>query len=211
MSMVSLFTVAGDTIMREGTAATKMYFVHEGVVEVLVAGGQEVVATLSDGSYFGETCLWSSGSRRPVSVRADTYCNLFSLSATAFTRVMDRYPKFKDHVTSVLVDRANRMANIGQRVAAGDTNLWHEEIIITYMWHGKTNCHVVQYFGFFFTLHRYCCSILLDYPSQTTYYIFVCVFFFLELNFHYCHTTIIYNYYIILCFTNYLLFLFEKN
>ncbi|CAH1723761.1 potassium/sodium hyperpolarization-activated cyclic nucleotide-gated channel 2 isoform X2 [Aphis gossypii] len=113
----------GDTIMREGTAATKMYFVHEGVVEVLVADGQEVVATLSDGSYFGETCLWSSGSRRPVSVRADTYCNLFSLSATAFTRVMDRYPKFKDHVTSVLVDRANRMANIGQRVAAGDTNL----------------------------------------------------------------------------------------
>ncbi|XP_060853806.1 potassium/sodium hyperpolarization-activated cyclic nucleotide-gated channel 2 isoform X2 [Rhopalosiphum padi] len=113
----------GDTIMREGTAATKMYFVHEGVVEVLVAGGKEVVATLSDGSYFGETCLWSSGSRRPVSVRADTYCNLFSLSATAFTRVMDRYPKFKDHVTSVLVDRANRMANIGQRVAAGDTNL----------------------------------------------------------------------------------------
>ncbi|XP_022173768.1 potassium/sodium hyperpolarization-activated cyclic nucleotide-gated channel 2 isoform X3 [Myzus persicae] len=113
----------GDTIMREGTAATKMYFVHEGVVEVLVAGGQEVVATLSDGSYFGETCLWASGARRPVSVRADTYCNLFSLSATAFTRVMDRYPKFKDHVTSVLVDRANRMANIGQRVVSGDTKL----------------------------------------------------------------------------------------
>ncbi|XP_015370950.1 PREDICTED: potassium/sodium hyperpolarization-activated cyclic nucleotide-gated channel 1-like isoform X1 [Diuraphis noxia] len=113
----------GDTIMREGTAATKMYFVHEGVVEVLVAGGQEVVATLSDGSYFGETCLWASGARRPVSVRADTYCNLFSLSATAFTRVMDRYPKFKDHVTSVLVDRANRMANIDQRVVSGDTKL----------------------------------------------------------------------------------------
>lgn len=113
----------GDTIMREGTAATKMYFVHEGVVEVLVAGGQEVVATLSDGSYFGETCLWASGTRRPVSVRADTYCNLFSLSATEFTRVMDRYPKFKDHVASVLVDRANRMANIGQRLIAGDTKL----------------------------------------------------------------------------------------
>lgn len=110
--------VAGDTIMREGTAATKMYFIHEGAVEVLVAGGQEVVATLGDGNYFGETCLWASGARRPVSVRAETYCNLFSLSATAFTRVMDRYPKFKDHVTAVLVDRAKRMANIGQRLAA---------------------------------------------------------------------------------------------
>uniref|UniRef100_A0A2S2R8W3 Potassium/sodium hyperpolarization-activated cyclic nucleotide-gated channel 2 n=1 Tax=Sipha flava TaxID=143950 RepID=A0A2S2R8W3_9HEMI len=103
--------------MREGTAATKMYFIHEGIVEVLVVNGQEVVATLSDGCYFGETCLWASGARRPVSVRAETYCNLFSLSATAFARVMDRYPKFKDHVTTVLIDRANRMANIGKRLA----------------------------------------------------------------------------------------------
>lgn len=109
--------------MREGTAATKMYFIHEGVVEVLVVGGQEVVATLSDGNYFGETCLWASGSRRPVSVRADTYCNLFSLSADEFARVTERYPKFKEHVSTVLADRANRMANIGQRLAAGDTKL----------------------------------------------------------------------------------------
>lgn len=100
-----------------------MYFIHEGVVEVLVANGQEVVATLADGSYFGETCLWASGARRPVSVRAETYCNLFSLSASAFVRVMERHPKFKDHVTAVMVDRANRMADIGQRLAAGDTKL----------------------------------------------------------------------------------------
>lgn len=110
--------------MREGTAATKMYFIHEGVVEVLVSGGQEVVATLTDGSYFGETCLWAtSGTRRPVSVRAETYCSLFSLSATAFARVMGRYPKFKEHVAAVLDDRAARMANIDKRLAAGDTKL----------------------------------------------------------------------------------------
>lgn len=100
-----------------------MYFIHDGAVEVLVANGQEVVATLADGSYFGETCLWASGTRRSVSVRAETYCNLFSLSASAFMRVMDRHPKFKDHLTTVLADRANRMANIDQRRAAGDTKL----------------------------------------------------------------------------------------
>lgn len=104
--------------MREGTAATKMYFVHEGVVEVLVADGREVVATLGDGSYFGETCLWASGARRPVSVRAETYCSLFSLSAAAFDRVTDRYPKFKEHVTAVLADRAKRMAGVGRPAAA---------------------------------------------------------------------------------------------
>lgn len=115
---------AGDSIMREGTAATKMYFIHEGIVEVLVSDGQEVVATLSDGSYFGETCLWATlGTRRPVSVRAETYCNLFSLSAVAFVRVLSRYPKFKDHVDAVLDERATRMANIDKRLAAGDTKL----------------------------------------------------------------------------------------
>ncbi|VVC43365.1 Hypothetical protein CINCED_3A007854 [Cinara cedri] len=105
----------GDMVIREGTAATKMYFLHEGAVEVLVSDAQEVVATLSDGNYFGETCLWALGARRSVSVRAETYCNLFSLTATAFHRVVDRYPKFKDHVTAVLVDRANRVAAVGQR------------------------------------------------------------------------------------------------
>lgn len=108
--------------MREGTAATKMYFVHEGAVEVLVADGQEVVATLNDGSYFGETCLWATGARRPVSVRAEVYCNLFSLTADAFHRVADRYPKFKEHVTAILADRADRMAAVGRR-PPGDTKL----------------------------------------------------------------------------------------
>lgn len=116
---------AGDTIVREGTAATKMYFIHEGVVEVLVASGQEVVATLDDGSFFGETCLWAPGARRSVSVRAETYCNLFSLSADAFGHVVDQCPKFKDYVTAVLEERANRMAIVDQHLATGDTKPWH--------------------------------------------------------------------------------------
>lgn len=111
----------GDTIMREGTAATKMYFIHEGVVEVLVASGQEVVATLDDGSFFGETCLWAPGARRAVSVRAETYCNLFSLSANAFNRVVDQCPKFKGYATAMLEERANRMAVVDQNLAPGDT------------------------------------------------------------------------------------------
>ena len=42
----------GDVIIQEATVGTKMYFIQEGVVEVVTSGGQ-VVATLSDGSYFG--------------------------------------------------------------------------------------------------------------------------------------------------------------
>ncbi|XP_050423418.1 potassium/sodium hyperpolarization-activated cyclic nucleotide-gated channel 1 isoform X2 [Adelges cooleyi] len=113
----------GDTIMREGTVATKMYFVQEGVVEVVIAEGQQVVATLSDGSYFGETCLWAPGSRRPVTVRAETYCTLFSLPSSAFSQTLDKYPEFKKQVTVVLTDRAIRMAELGQCLAEGDAKL----------------------------------------------------------------------------------------
>jgi len=42
----------GDIIIHEATAGTKMYFIQEGVVNVVRNNGQ-VTATLSDGSYFG--------------------------------------------------------------------------------------------------------------------------------------------------------------
>ena len=42
----------GDVIIQEGTVGTKMYFIQEGVV-VVVTSDERVVATLSDGSYFG--------------------------------------------------------------------------------------------------------------------------------------------------------------
>ena len=52
----------------------------------------EVATSLSDGSYFGEICLLTNA-RRTASVRAETYCNLFSLSVDHFDRFisnMDR-------------------------------------------------------------------------------------------------------------------------
>lgn len=42
----------GDFIIRQGTTGNKMYFIQEGIVDV-VNGTGEVVTSLSDGSYFG--------------------------------------------------------------------------------------------------------------------------------------------------------------
>jgi signal-transduction protein with cAMP-binding, CBS, and nucleotidyltransferase domain len=42
----------GDLIIREGTIGTKMYFIQEGIVDI-IKGNNEVMTTLSDGSYFG--------------------------------------------------------------------------------------------------------------------------------------------------------------
>ena len=42
----------GDLIIKEGTLGTKMYFIQEGIVDIITKDG-EVVTSLSDGSYFG--------------------------------------------------------------------------------------------------------------------------------------------------------------
>lgn len=42
----------GNFIIREGTMGTKMYFIQEGIVDIITKDG-EVATSLSDGSYFG--------------------------------------------------------------------------------------------------------------------------------------------------------------
>ena len=78
----------GDIIIKEGTIGTKMYFIQEGIVDIVMSNG-EVATSLSDGSYFGEICLLTNA-RRVASVRAETYCNVFSLSVNHFNAVLDQ-------------------------------------------------------------------------------------------------------------------------
>jgi len=42
----------GDYIIKEGTIGNKMYFIQEGIVDIVTKNG-EVATSLSDGSYFG--------------------------------------------------------------------------------------------------------------------------------------------------------------
>ena len=67
-----------------------MYFIQEGIVDIVMSDG-EVATSLSDGSYFGEICLLTNA-RRVASVRAETYCNVFSLSVDHFNAVLEQYP-----------------------------------------------------------------------------------------------------------------------
>ncbi|PSN30615.1 Potassium/sodium hyperpolarization-activated cyclic nucleotide-gated channel 3 [Blattella germanica] len=97
----------GDIIIKEGTIGTKMYFIQEGIVDIVMANG-EVATSLSDGSYFGEICLLTNA-RRVASVRAETYCNLFSLSVEHFNVVLDQYPLMRRTMESVAAERLNKI------------------------------------------------------------------------------------------------------
>ncbi|XP_059350923.1 potassium/sodium hyperpolarization-activated cyclic nucleotide-gated channel 3-like [Daphnia carinata] len=97
----------GDIIIKEGTIGTKMYFIQEGIVDIVMGNG-EVATSLSDGSYFGEICLLTNA-RRVASVRAETYCNLFSLSVEHFNAVLDQYPLMRRTLESVAAERLNKI------------------------------------------------------------------------------------------------------
>uniref|UniRef100_A0A8D0ELX1 Hyperpolarization activated cyclic nucleotide gated potassium and sodium channel 2 n=1 Tax=Strix occidentalis caurina TaxID=311401 RepID=A0A8D0ELX1_STROC len=103
----------GDYIIREGTIGKKMYFIQHGVVSILTKGNKEM--KLSDGSYFGEICLLTRG-RRTASVRADTYCRLYSLSVDNFNEVLEEYPMMRRAFETVAIDRLDR---IGRAQRAG--------------------------------------------------------------------------------------------
>uniref|UniRef100_A0A3B3SJS0 Cyclic nucleotide-binding domain-containing protein n=1 Tax=Paramormyrops kingsleyae TaxID=1676925 RepID=A0A3B3SJS0_9TELE len=98
----------GDFIIREGTVGRKMYFIQHGRVSVLTRGNKET--KLSDGSYFGEICLLTRG-RRTASVRADTYCRLYSLSVDSFNEVLEEHPMMRRAFETVAVDRLDRIGN----------------------------------------------------------------------------------------------------
>ncbi|KAK2718797.1 potassium/sodium hyperpolarization-activated cyclic nucleotide-gated channel 3-like isoform X2 [Artemia franciscana] len=97
----------GDIIIKEGTIGNKMYFIQEGIVDIVMNNG-EVATSLSDGSYFGEICLLTNA-KRVASVRAETYCNLFSLSVEHFNAVLEQYPLMRRTMESVAAERLNKI------------------------------------------------------------------------------------------------------
>ena len=72
----------GDYIIKEGTMGTKMYFIQEGVVDV-ISKENEILTSLSDGSYFGGECpLIIKGSQSRQNILKLFY---FSLCKNLFT------------------------------------------------------------------------------------------------------------------------------
>ena len=55
-----------------------------------------------------EICLLTRG-RRTASVRADTYCRLYSLSVDHFNEVLEEYPMMRRAFETVALDRLDRI------------------------------------------------------------------------------------------------------
>uniref|UniRef100_UPI0037E72D47 potassium/sodium hyperpolarization-activated cyclic nucleotide-gated channel 3 n=1 Tax=Semicossyphus pulcher TaxID=241346 RepID=UPI0037E72D47 len=148
----------GDYIIREGTIGKKMYFIQHGVVSVLTKGNKET--KLSDGSYFGEICLLTRG-RRTASVRADTYCRLYSLSVDNFNEVLEEYPMMRRAFETVALDRLDRIGKknsilqhkVQHDLSSGVLNYQENEIIQQIVQHDRDMAH--------------CAHLMQNAPAQT--------------------------------------------
>lgn len=85
----------GDFVCRKGDVGKEMYIIKKGKLEVL-GDNNETVATLSDGSYFGEISILNiknkAGNRRTANVRSLGYSDLFRLSKADLLEVLEEYP-----------------------------------------------------------------------------------------------------------------------
>ncbi|XP_053551388.1 potassium/sodium hyperpolarization-activated cyclic nucleotide-gated channel 3 [Bombina bombina] len=134
-----------DYIIREGTVGKKMYFIQHGVVSILTRGSKET--KLSDGSYFGEICLLTRG-RRTASVRADTYCRLYSLSVDNFNEVLEEYPMMRRAFETVAMDRLDRIGKknsiLLRKRAENSTGSVNNEMIQQIVKHDRDMAHNIQ-------------------------------------------------------------------
>ncbi|BDA78706.1 hypothetical protein LPTSP3_g16360 [Leptospira kobayashii] len=84
----------GDWIYREGDFPNNMYFIAKGQVEIYQENTKTVIATLNEGSFFGETDLFERTERK-LSAKAIQFCDLYILDFESLDRILKHHPEEK--------------------------------------------------------------------------------------------------------------------
>ncbi|XP_070576616.1 cyclic nucleotide-gated channel rod photoreceptor subunit alpha-like isoform X2 [Ptychodera flava] len=102
LKLKSLIYSPGDYICRTGEIGREMYIINHGKVEVVITdeatGGKMVVATMSEGNYFGEISLLkldAGCNKRTADVRSVGYSELLVLSRKDLMSALVEYPDAK--------------------------------------------------------------------------------------------------------------------
>jgi CRP/FNR family transcriptional regulator, cyclic AMP receptor protein len=89
-------------LIREGERGREFFVLAEGDVEVRMEG--RVIATLHEGSFFGEMALVSSAPRN-ATVTAKTPVKVLVVTERAFSRLLRESPEIRDKVLHTVSER----------------------------------------------------------------------------------------------------------
>ena len=119
-SMEKIVMKAGDVVFKQGEDGDTMFIIAEGVVSVSLdvsvaeEGGKvhtssNVIATLSDGAYFGERALLR-GEKRNATVVAKSDIVLFKIRRETVKAFTEKYSDFAKKLSEAIVERSNENA-----------------------------------------------------------------------------------------------------
>ncbi len=95
--------IPSEVIFREGDPGEDIFFIQSGEVEI-VGDQLNHIATLTEGTFFGEMALISERQRSGTAI-ARTYCDVYSLSRQSFEAITQDYPSLRDHIEKTMYER----------------------------------------------------------------------------------------------------------
>ena len=110
--IASLHFEKGEIIFHEGDIGDYLYIITEGEVEVLKhsPGGQQKVATLSKGEYFGEMALVHQKTRS-ATIRCTKPTDVLALKKSDFGLLVSNFSELHDSFTRTSEERGNQAVN----------------------------------------------------------------------------------------------------
>ena len=135
--MEKLYFKNGDLICSQGDKGETMFIIAEGVVEVSInisvveksgetKSSSNIVATLSDGDYFGEMALLC-GEKRTANIKAKTDVVLYEINRETIKVFMKQYPDFARQLSTAIIER-NSENEITKTEAIDELNKKENEI-----------------------------------------------------------------------------------
>ena len=103
------FAVPGELLVRKGAEGRSMYFVSSGCLEVGLPQG---TIQLANGDFFGELSLLHSAPRT-ADVKAQGFCDLLTLDARDFDRLLDDTPGMREEIERIAAQRSRENAAAG--------------------------------------------------------------------------------------------------
>ena len=82
----------GGYIFKADDPGSEMFFIISGEMSVLNKEEDQVLTTLKEGDFFGEIALFKN-QPRSATVKAISYCNLYTLKRETFKEVISKHPE----------------------------------------------------------------------------------------------------------------------